>query len=71
MGRGYDEGKKIGFRDGVMAGLRVVLQSDRPHLPAGRPYAARVNGSLSAHEPSRAMPHLTAHQPSSMWTICG
>ena len=48
-GRTYEEGKKIGFRDGVMAGLYVVYYNLlAPNLPAGRRYIERVNDSLAA-----------------------
>ena len=51
-GRSYEEGKKIGMWDGVMAGLYIFYYNlVAPHLPAGRRYIADANGSLA--EPDR------------------
>jgi len=48
-GRSYEEGKKIGLRDGVMA-LYYILYFNliAPRLPAGRRYVQQVNRYLSA-----------------------
>jgi glycosyltransferase involved in cell wall biosynthesis len=46
-GRSYEEGKKIGFRDGVMAGLYILYYNlIKPWLPAGRRYIREVNRYL-------------------------
>jgi len=46
-GRSYEEGKKIGFTDGVLAGLYVLWYNlFAPHFPATRRYVARVNAAL-------------------------
>ena len=47
--RSYEEGKKIGLRDGVMAGLYIFYYNlIAPRLPSGRRYIADVNGFLAA-----------------------
>jgi hypothetical protein len=47
-GRSYDEGKKIGMRDGIMA-LAYILYYNlvKAHLPSGRRYVREVNEFLS------------------------
>ena len=48
-GRSYEEGKKIGFKDGVMAGLYIVYYNlIKPRLPAGRRYIRQVNEFLES-----------------------
>jgi hypothetical protein len=50
-GRSYEEGKKIGTWDGVMAGLYILYYNIVvPYLPAGRRYVAEANASLAARE---------------------
>jgi glycosyltransferase involved in cell wall biosynthesis len=47
--RSYEEGKKIGVSDGVMAGLYILYYNlIAPRLPQGRRYIAEVNGFLAA-----------------------
>jgi glycosyltransferase involved in cell wall biosynthesis len=47
-GRSYEEGKKIGMWDGIMAGLYIFYYNlVAPHLPAGRRYIAQANEALS------------------------
>ncbi|MFV1967413.1 MAG: glycosyltransferase family 2 protein [Pirellulaceae bacterium] len=47
-GRSYREGKKIGIRDGIMAGIYILyFNIITPRLPSGRRYVARVNEFLS------------------------
>ena len=47
--RSYEEGKKIGISDGVMAGLYILYYNlIAPRLPHGRRYIAEVNGFLAA-----------------------
>lgn len=47
--RSYEEGKKIGISDGVMAGLYILYYNlIAPRLPQGRRYIAEVNGFLAA-----------------------
>lgn len=51
-GRTYEEGKKIGFRDGLVALWYVVyFNLIAPRLPAGREYVARANAYLAALAP--------------------
>lgn len=46
-GRSYEEGKKIGFKDGVMAGLYILYYNlIKPLTPAGRRYVAEANRFL-------------------------
>ena len=46
-GRSYEEGKKIGMWDGVMAGLYIFYYNlIAPHLAAGRHYIAQANEAL-------------------------
>jgi glycosyltransferase involved in cell wall biosynthesis len=48
-GRSYDEGKKIGLRDGVMAlGYIAWYNLVAPWLPAGRRYVREANAYLAA-----------------------
>jgi glycosyltransferase involved in cell wall biosynthesis len=48
-GRSYEEGKKIGMWDGVMAGLYILYYNLlAPRLPSGRRYIAAANESLTA-----------------------
>jgi glycosyltransferase involved in cell wall biosynthesis len=48
-GRSYEEGKKIGLRDGIIAILYIVFYNlIAPHLRAGRRYVAQVNEFLRA-----------------------
>lgn len=50
-GRSYEEGKKIGFWDGMMAGLYILRYNlIAPHLPEGRRYISEVNNFLANHE---------------------
>ena len=47
--RSYEEGKKIGVSDGVMAGLYILYYNlVAPRLPKGRRYVAEVNSFLAA-----------------------
>jgi len=47
--RSYEEGKKIGVSDGVMAGLYILYYNlVAPRLPQGRRYVAEVNSFLAA-----------------------
>lgn len=49
-GRSYEEGKKIGFPDGVMAGLYILWYNLlAPYLPATRRYVSTVNATLAGH----------------------
>jgi glycosyltransferase involved in cell wall biosynthesis len=46
--RSYEEGKKIGVSDGVMAGLYILYYNlVAPRLPKGRRYVAEVNRFLA------------------------
>ena len=46
-GRSYEEGKKISFKDGVMAVLYILYYNlISPHLPDGRRYIREVNDFL-------------------------
>jgi glycosyltransferase involved in cell wall biosynthesis len=50
-GRSYEEGKKIGVWDGVMAGLYIFYYNlIAPRLPAGRRYIDQANASLATRE---------------------
>jgi hypothetical protein len=51
-GRSYEEGKKIGFKDGVMAGLYILYYNlIKPLTGDGRRYIREVNRFLeSLHE---------------------
>lgn len=50
-GRSYGEGKKIGFRDGIMAGLYILwFNLCQPWFPATRRYLCQVNAFLAARE---------------------
>lgn len=58
--RSYEEGKKIGMSDGVMAGVYILYYNlIAPRLPSGRRYIADVNRFLAA-EPCRPGPALLA-----------
>jgi glycosyltransferase involved in cell wall biosynthesis len=47
-GRGYDEGKKIGVWDGIMALIYILYYNIvKSHLPSGRRYVREVNEFLS------------------------
>jgi hypothetical protein len=60
-GRSYEEGKKIGVWDGVMAGLYILYYNIvAPHLPAGRRYVAEANASLTTQERGYAQAPVTA-----------
>jgi glycosyltransferase involved in cell wall biosynthesis len=61
-GRSYDEGKKIGLKDGVMAACYILYYNLlKPWLPAGRRYVRAVNQFLEAHPAHEAQPwHLQA-----------
>ena len=46
-GRSYEEGKKIGFKDGILAGMYIIYYNlIKPWLPDGRRYVREVNGFL-------------------------
>jgi glycosyltransferase involved in cell wall biosynthesis len=46
-GRSYEEGKKIGFSDGIMAGLYILYYNlIKPWLPSGRRYVQTANKFL-------------------------
>jgi glycosyltransferase involved in cell wall biosynthesis len=50
-GRSYEEGKKIGLKDGVMAILYIGYYNlIAPYLPSGRRYIAEANSFLTANE---------------------
>jgi glycosyltransferase involved in cell wall biosynthesis len=50
-GRSYEEGKKIGFKDGVMAGLYILYYNlIKPLTPAGRRYVAEANRFLEGND---------------------
>jgi glycosyltransferase involved in cell wall biosynthesis len=56
-GRTYEEGKKIGAADGVMAVLYILyFNLVQPHLPAGRRYVRAADRFLAEHasQPRRA-----------------
>jgi glycosyltransferase involved in cell wall biosynthesis len=47
-GRSYEEGKKVGFEDGVMALFYILYYNIiHPRLPSGRRYVAQVNAYLN------------------------
>jgi glycosyltransferase involved in cell wall biosynthesis len=53
-GRTYKEGKKIGFKDGVMAGLYICYYNlIKPRLPDGRRYIRVVNEFLESARDER------------------
>ena len=59
--RSYEEGKKIGISDGVMAGLYILYYNlIAPRLPQGRRYIAEVNGFLAARPRNAAAIVVTA-----------
>jgi hypothetical protein len=46
-GRSYEEGKKIGFADGIMAGIYILYYNViAPHLGTARRYIEVVNDAL-------------------------
>jgi glycosyltransferase involved in cell wall biosynthesis len=56
-GRSYDEGKKIGFKDGLMAaGYILYYNLIKPWLPAGRRYVREVNRFLALERRPEAQP---------------
>jgi glycosyltransferase involved in cell wall biosynthesis len=59
-GRSYAEGKKIGFGDGIMAGLYIIYYNlIKPWLPTGRNYVTAVNSFLAQgplHQPGAGDP---------------
>jgi hypothetical protein len=58
--RSYEEGKKIGISDGIMAGLYILYYNlITPRLPKGRRYVAGVNRFL-AIEACRPAPAVVA-----------
>jgi glycosyltransferase involved in cell wall biosynthesis len=58
--RSYEEGKKIGVSDGVMAGVYILYYNlIAPRLPKGRRYVAEVNRFL-AKEGCRPAPAVVA-----------
>jgi hypothetical protein len=58
--RSYEEGKKIGVSDGVMAGVYILYYNlIAPRLPKGRRYVAEVNRFL-AREACRFAPGVVA-----------
>lgn len=60
-GRSYEEGKKIGMWDGVMAGLYIFYYNlVVPHLPAGRRYIEQANESLAESNRGYAAASMTA-----------
>jgi glycosyltransferase involved in cell wall biosynthesis len=61
-GRSYEEGKKIGYWDGVMAGIYILYYNlVAPHTRRGRRYIAAVNAYLERERP--AAPAVTAMEP--------
>jgi glycosyltransferase involved in cell wall biosynthesis len=53
--RSYEEGKKIGVSDGVMAGVYILYYNlVAPRLPKGRRYVAEVNGFLATEHYTHA-----------------
>jgi glycosyltransferase involved in cell wall biosynthesis len=56
-GRSYEEGKKIGYWDGVMAGLYILYYNlVAPYTPRGRRYIAAVNAYLERELRSERKP---------------
>jgi glycosyltransferase involved in cell wall biosynthesis len=54
-GRSYEEGKKIGFRDGVMAMLYLLFYNlVAPFIRSGRRYVEEANAFLATERPSVA-----------------
>ncbi|HVU87717.1 MAG TPA: glycosyltransferase family 2 protein [Pirellulales bacterium] len=54
-GRTYEEGKKIGMRDGIMALYYIAYYNlVKPRTAAGRRYIQAVNAFLAEHKPSHA-----------------
>jgi glycosyltransferase involved in cell wall biosynthesis len=51
-GRSYDEGKKIGVRDGIMALVYILYYNlVKSYLPSGRRYVREVNAFLAEDHP--------------------
>lgn len=60
-GRSYEEGKKIGYWDGVMAGLYILYYNlVAPYTPRGRRYIAAVNAYLERARPPAPLPERAA-----------
>jgi glycosyltransferase involved in cell wall biosynthesis len=56
-GRSYEEGKKIGLKDGVMAACYILYYNlIKPWLPEGRRYVREVNRFLQDHAVREAEP---------------
>lgn len=53
--RSFEEGKKIGLKDGIMAGLYILYYNlIAPHFPEGRRYITDVNDFLAAQDQQHA-----------------
>jgi glycosyltransferase involved in cell wall biosynthesis len=64
-GRSYEEGKKIGLKDGLMAACYILYYNLlKPWLPAGRRYVREVNRFLQAHQVAEAEPWRVPLPPS-------
>jgi glycosyltransferase involved in cell wall biosynthesis len=56
-GRSYEEGKKIGMWDGVMAGLYILYYNViAPRTQSGRDYIAQVNQALATERCDASVP---------------
>jgi glycosyltransferase involved in cell wall biosynthesis len=56
-GRSYEEGKKIGLKDGLMAACYIVYYNLlKPWLPAGRRYVHAVNDFLQKQQAAEVEP---------------
>lgn len=56
-GRSYEEGKKIGMWDGVMAGLYILHYNlIAPRMPSRRHYVTQVNQALATERPGALAP---------------
>jgi glycosyltransferase involved in cell wall biosynthesis len=56
-GRSYEEGKKIGLKDGLMAACYIFYYNlVKPWLPAGRRYVQEVNRFLETHQVAEVEP---------------
>jgi glycosyltransferase involved in cell wall biosynthesis len=63
-GRSYEEGKKIGLRDGLMAACYIVYYNlIKPWLPAGRRYVRAVNDFLEQQHAPEVKPWQLAALP--------
>jgi glycosyltransferase involved in cell wall biosynthesis len=61
-GRSYEEGKKIGYWDGVMAAIYILYYNlVAPHTRRGRRYIAAVNAYLERARPAAGTPEAVAH----------